>query len=223
MKSYLNGALDSRLFTGDSPFRGYLSEGADDSRVSIVTGPNASGKSLMVRMVAATLNEEQVEPLQVSMRYRTMGGIHRAFMFGSDEDQSTGATSLYAVQGALRTSRQREKAHWVMLDEPDVGLAEEYAVALGTYLAAYANEMPEHAKGMMLVTHSRALVSGFVQALQKAPHFVHLETPMTLPEWLEQPAQRTVDELLALDDLGAKRWSAIEAILKKARGARGAR
>lgn len=217
MKSYLEGALNSRLFTGESPFRGFLAEGAPDSRVAIITGPNASGKSLMVRMLAATLNEEKVEPLQVSMRYRTMGGIHRAFMFGNDEDQSTGATSLYAVQGALRTSRGREAQHWVMLDEPDIGLAEEYAAALGAHLAEFANDLPKAAKGFVLVTHSRALVRGFTAAMTAAPHFVHLEKEMSLDGWLASSSQRTIEELLALDDLGNKRHSALEAILRKAR------
>lgn len=217
MKTYLEGALASRLFTGESPFRGYLTRGAEDSRVAVITGPNASGKSLMVRMLAATLNEEKVEPLQVSMRYRTMGGIHRAFMFGSDEDQSTGATSLYAVQGALRTSRERTAQHWVMLDEPDIGLAEEYAAALGAHLASYANDLPEKAKGFVLVTHSRALVRSFVDAMECRPHFVHLESDKSLSDWLATSEQRSIEELLALDALGNTRWSALEAVLKKAR------
>lgn len=217
MKTYLKDAVASRLMSGDGPFRAFLSEGAPETRVAVVTGPNASGKSLFVRVLAATLNEEKVEPLQVSMRYRTSSGMHRAFMFGNDEDQSTGATSLYAIMGGLKASRTRERAHWLLLDEPDIGLAEEYATSLGLYLAEYANALPELAKGFVLVSHSRALIRAFMGAMVQKPHFVHLEQERTLEEWLAPPVPRSVEDLLALDEIGHQRWQAVESLLRDAR------
>lgn len=216
LKTYLKEAQGHTLFSGESPFRVHLSAGADESRVAILAGPNASGKSLLVRLLASRLNQDKVEPVQVSMRYRTSAGIHRAFMFGSDEDQSTGATSLYAVTGALACSRGRGSPHWLMLDEPDIGLAEEYAEALGCYFAEYANALPEKAHGFVLVTHSRRMVAAFANALALRPHFMHLERPASLDEWLAAPGSRTVEELLGLEQLGNQRFSAVERIIRKA-------
>lgn len=216
MQKYLSDAMDSQLFTDGQPFKGSLALGAEDSRVAIVAGPNASGKSLLVRLLAAWLTTDKIEPLQVSMRYRTMAGMHRVFMFGSDEDQSTGATSLHAVLGATRASRDREDKHWVMLDEPDVGLSADYAAAMGEYLAQYGNDQPERSKGLLVVTHSQPLVMSLLQNLKLRPHFIHLGEPQSVEEWLHHPcSSRTVDELLNLDKLGHDRWRQVEAQLKK--------
>jgi hypothetical protein len=217
MKIYLTEALESsRFFTGDSPFRGYLDAGDDASRVALVTGPNASGKSFLVKLMASWLHheEEQVEPIQVSMRYRTEGGVARAFMFGSDADQSTGATSLQAIQGALRTSRGRDKPHWVLLDEPDIGLSEDYAAALGEYLTQYANDLPKLCLGFMLITHSRKLAESFLHCSQVRPHFVHLEERLSRDAWLANRKNRSVAELLSLDKTGTERWRKVEDLIK---------
>lgn len=216
MHEYLKDAMNSRLFQDGQPFKGSLAPGAADSRVVIVAGPNASGKSLLVRLLASWLNDDKVEPIQVSMRYRTAAGMQRVFMYGSDEDQSTGATSLHAVQGALRTSRGRTADHWIMLDEPDVGLSDDYAAAMGAYLAQYGNDLPEKARGFLVVTHSRSLVAGLLGDLDRSPHFIHLGAPQSLEDWLNNPrAPRTVEDLLDLERLGTERWRQVEDRLKK--------
>lgn len=220
MQGLFEDALASRYFSDGGPFQGTFSPGASDSRVVVLTGPNASGKSLLIRLLASWLNDDKVEPIQVSMKYRTEGGIHRAFMFGSDADQSTGATSVYAVQGALNTSNNREKPHWVMLDEPDIGLAEEYAEAMGTYVASYGNAVPAMSRGLVLVSHSRALVRGLVANLAVKPHFVHLGPPQTLESWLDAPTKRSVEDLMQLEQLGTDRFRAVEAIIRAARAER---
>lgn len=188
----------------DTPLHAQVTPGAGKGKVAIVVGSNASGKSLAVRLIGSWLNGEKpkVEPLQVSMRYRTMMGMHKAFMYGpfGDEQDSTGAVSMGAIEGGLMTARGRETPCWLLLDEPDVGLSEDFTYALGEHLARSANEgLGAKCGGLVVVTHSRELVNGMVENLAAAPHFVHVDdNPQTLTEWLAGRRRRSVEELLAL-------------------------
>lgn len=209
------------FFNGEgAPLKAHLSEGAADSKVLVVTGSNASGKSFAVRVLASWLNNEKpkVEPLQVSMKYRTEAGMHRAFMFGpfGDAQDSTGTVSLRAIQGGLRTAQGRDSACWLMLDEPDVGLSEDFGYAMGQYLAAEANKgLGENCHGFVVVTHSRELVQGMVDTLEKRPHFAHVDDkPLSIDDWLSGGRRRTVEELLELPTKSVETFRALNKILK---------
>lgn len=210
----------SRLFAAQGgPLHGALEEGHPDSRALVLVGPNASGKSLAVRLLSSWLNEEKVEPLQVSMRYRTQAGIHRAFMFGpfGDAEDSTGNVSVNAIQGAVRTARGRESAHWLFFDEPDIGLSEGYAWAMGAFLAQAVNEGPgPRTQGVVLVTHSRELVRSFFEHCRDTPHFMDM-SPQQLhrDEWLGMPQRQSVADLLSLGETSVMTHRAIEAVLKR--------
>jgi len=191
--------------TPDVPLTARVTPSEDaSSKVAVIVGSNASGKSLGIRILAAQLNRDKIEPLQVSMKYRTDAGIARAFMYGpfGDASHSTGAVSLVAIQGALRTARSREeKPCWVLLDEPDVGLSEDFAYPLGEHLASCANEgLGPRCDGLVVVTHSRELVRGLTERLVTPAHFVHVDPqPQTLAEWLTTRRTRTVEDLVNLN------------------------
>lgn len=212
---------DSRYFNREgAPLRAHLTEGDAASNVLLVAGSNASGKSFAVKVLAAWLGHEtpKVEALQVSMKYRTMAGIHRCFMFGAlgDEQDSTGSVSMVAVEGGLRTARGRDTPCWLMLDEPDTGLSEEFTPAMGEYLARAANEgLGEHCHGLVVVSHSRALLRELAATLTVRPHFVHVdEAPNTLADWLAAPRRRSIEELRALPTTSVERFRALNKILK---------
>lgn len=202
-----SGPLSLTLVPGDA-----------DCGVFVLVGDNASGKSLFVRLLASRLNVDKIEPLQVSMRYRTASGMHRIFMFGSDEDESTGAVSLHAVKGGMRTCQERLEPTWLMLDEPDIGLAEGYCLALGEYLARFGNDLDGNGKKALgLVTHSKPLVQGMVKHLKARPHFLVAgarHAGMNLDQWLADNTPLGLDQLLELNDKGHQTWRAIQAILK---------
>ena len=210
----------SNSLTADNggPLYVSLTEGAPESRLAVMVGDNASGKSLMIRFLATLLNAEKTEPLQVSMKYRTAAGMHRVFMFGDDQEESTGAVSLHAVEGALHTANRRESPCWVMLDEPDVGLSGSYCRALGTYLANSANTLPgENFQGMVVVTHSKTLVAALLANAKHRPHFLAVgerHQGQSAEAWLADTSERSVDELLALADKGRDTWKAINRILR---------
>jgi energy-coupling factor transporter ATP-binding protein EcfA2 len=211
----------NRFFNGqDAPLKAHLTEGDPASTVLLIAGSNASGKSFGVKVLAAWLDQEspKVEALQVSMKYRTMAGIHRCFMYGpqGDEIGSTGSVSLIGVEGGLRTARGRDTPCWLMLDEPDTGLSEEFTPAMGEYLARAANEgLGSCCHALVVVSHSRALMQEMAATLAVRPHFVHVdEQPCTLADWLAAPRRRSVEELLALPETSIARYRALNKVLK---------
>ena len=212
----LDDFANGKFFTSGA-LEGLFTKGQTDSKVVVVVGGSASGKSFCIRVMASWANNDDEEPIQVSMKYRTEAGFHRAFMFGpiGDSEDSTGNVSLGAIKGALGTSENREKNHWLMLDEPDLGLSEDYAAAMGVWLAEYANKLPEKCQGLMIVTHSRDLVKSLFEKTTLTPHFLHMDGNKTPEQWISSnPVTRTVTELMSLEDKSRQRRRAINAVLK---------
>lgn len=220
---------ESVLFAGDkTPLHAAMTVGA--KRVAVVVGDNATGKSLLARMVAMKARQVDATSVSVSIRERTgagMGEMSRmaqAFMFGDEGDQSTGATSIRVVQNALEKNTNRKGGCVLILDEPEMGLADGYSHALGTYIAEQSKTMSRNCGGVLVVTHSRSLVAGIKAGLGRNPTFVMTSTePIekpTISQWLEQNDQYDLDALLALPDINHERWRTLQDILKPKKKAR---
>ena len=209
-----------RLFKEQGgPLDAKFQAGHPESRVLLMAGENASGKSLMVQVLAAFLGLGKIEALQVSMRYRTMPGMHRCFMYSAfgDESNSTGAESLTALEGAMRTAEGRTKPTWLMLDEPDTGLADSYCTPMGQHLAQFGNRMPlNQCQGFVVLTHSRKLVQSMAFHLEKQPHFLcfsDLESDDLMTAWLEDERERSLSDLLSLSTRSMELHRAVQNIL----------
>lgn len=219
MLELLEEMVDNRLTANnEGPLHASLSKGDDNSRLLVMVGDNAGGKSLLIRFAATLLNQQNTEPLQVSMRYRTQSGIHRVFMFGDEQEDSTGAVSLNAVEGALCTAKGRETPCWVMLDEPDIGLSDSYSRALGKYLAEHGNALPEKQfEALVVVTHSKTLVESLFEHTNLRPHFIAVgenQVGQSPDGWLADKTERSVEELLKLHEKGTQTWRAVNAVFK---------
>jgi len=200
--THVHHLLAGPLFASQGgPLTAALEEGDADSKVLLIVGDNASGKSFMVQLLAGRLNQEKVEPIQVSMKYRTKAGMHQSFMYGplGDAQDSTGNISINVLGSAFNTAENRETPCWLMLDEPDMGLADSYCAALGTYVANFGNRFAgTRCEGLVVVTHSRKLVNSLLFSLEKKPHVLCLssyEGPDQLQAWLEDERERTLEEL----------------------------
>jgi hypothetical protein len=215
-------AAESLLFNNDeSPFRAKVAKAA--AKLVVVTGENASGKSLYVRVAAAVLQQEGVLAVSVSIRERTgagtheMGGMRRIMMFGDEQEQSTGATSVGVVQTAFR-NLDRAQGSMLIVDEPELGLSEAYARALGEYIGQQTRSVPASCLGVMVVTHSRALVQGLLDGFGKPLTHVAVSAEQLqeagLVQWVDTVEQRSVDDLLALRDVGLDRWRRVNKLLE---------
>lgn len=183
-------------------------------RLLVITGDNASGKSLFVNLMRVWLKEtsrakEKPESLPVTMTMRTSGGLAGSFMFREEAVNSTGSISVRAVEQAFNNMANR--TGFLILDEPEVGLAQGYAHALGQYIAQRGRDLPSTCPGTVVVTHNRDLVRGILAGLPGGgrPSFVHLGRNHTLEDWLDAQDTKTVDELLALPEINFERFRAL--------------
>lgn len=206
----------SFLFNTDgTPCRAARTEQGSPNLV-LVTGENASGKSLFARIAGATLSQEKVVPVSVSIRERTGAGsfdmsrMRQVMMFGDEEENSTGATSVRVISTAFKNLDHAEGSA-LLLDEPELGLSDGYARALGELIGSRSAAIPSPCIGVMVVTHSRSLVRGLLEGFNDTPVHVAVTADGTDPQpgldtWLDEQETRSVDELLALTDLGHQRW-----------------
>ncbi len=212
-------AEQSVLMTdAESPFSARFTEG--DRRITLILGDNASGKSLVFRLIGQMANRHGILPATVSIRERSgagssgMEGMRRMFMFGDEAEQSTGATSLQAVLDGL-SSLERDKPSILGLDEPEMGLSDGYARALGEMIGMRATTPPVSSCGIVVVTHSRSLVAGLRKGLDADPGIVWTSGEhASLDEWIANPDERTVRELLDLKDLGVERWRSLQSLMR---------
>lgn len=191
--------------------------------VVLVSGANAGGKSFFGRYLGVGIraheDECRIEYLPVTMGMRTAPGLHRAFMFPGEEGrESTGRISVAAVLGGLRTCRGRSSPHWLLLDEPDVGLSESYQRALGETLRTFALDLPENTAGIVVVTHSRMLASEFTGA---DPTMIRVGDDLRpTREWIGQgDLPRSAADVEGLSDVALKRMRAIARIMEARRQA----
>ena len=180
---------DNAFFDAEGPCPALLEPGDDNSRVVVISGENAGGKSLFGTYLDQWLkkrgkaDQDQIQSMLVGMALRTQAGMHRAFIWGEEGRNSTGSLSARAVLGGLNTCRNNENRNALLLDEPDIGLSESVAQAMGVTLARFAADMPEKMVALVVITHSRPLVR---ELMDLNPHCVRVG-PDHRPtrEWLE--------------------------------------
>lgn len=218
----LNGTCNLAVFDAaeGGVFQAHAQPG--HPRVLAIAGSNAAGKSLFFRLLASAANDAKVLPLTVSIRERTgagtgeMSGMRRMFMFGDESEQSTGATSLSTVSKAFinaqRYAEDEGRRVVVMLDEPEQGLSEDYAAAMGRWLAERAALMTHPGLlGLVVVSHSRPLMRALGDGLGRAPTFVCMDAPRGWGTWLDERPTKTVAELEALERTAQDRRRAVSA------------
>lgn len=217
---------ESVLFKKEEfPFEGTLTPG--HPKILLVTGENAAGKSFFFQVLQGWARAHyDFVGITVSIRERTGagtredGGMRRMMMFGDEAVQSTGACSVDVIERAF--GNVSEPKRFLMLDEPEIGLSEGYAVALGRYLAQKASEMPEASAGLVVVTHHRGLARALADELGQTPSFVFMrpkgsQDNFDFPAWLSHVESRSVEDLMALRALGSERRKAVHEALEESK------
>lgn len=220
--TYLSRALERTIddveFWGENGlFPARLEYGAKDSRIVIMSGPNACGKSFACRYLASAIAAErpkkagQGEFFHIGMRLRTSGSGQigpKTFVYGDESEYSTGAVSMIALEGMLTNSKARTSRHVIALDEPDIGLSDEYALALGTKIAGFARDLPDMCDALVIVSHSRPLISKLMPLKPHCLRFGALDTTT----WLASPPQEATPE--ELETLASRNLNGFRAVSK---------
>jgi hypothetical protein len=212
------------FFGPEGPCPALVEPGAPGSKVILVSGENAGGKSFIVKWMKALVHNQEkaggpkIEFMDCGMHLRTMPGIHRAFMYGEENVESTGNISIKAVLGGLATCRKREHAHVLSLDEPDIGLSEGYQTALGELIEEFAVDMPEKTEALVVVTHSRQIAWQLLHGTPGAnlsPHCIRVGDDLRpTREWVANgPLKRSVDDLKSLAERTVHRYRAMQKVI----------
>ncbi len=190
------------------------------SKILLISGDNAGGKSLVCRFLSITARQlDKIEFIRIGMELRTASDMARVFVFGDEGRCSTGELTAHSILGAIHNSRQRTHAHIVCLDEPDIGLSEGYQEAVGKTLHDYGVTLPDLAEGLVVVTHSRPIAKALVKL---DPHKFRVGDDLRLTQdWLtEGPLKRSLDDLANLKKLSHARFLAVTHIQNARKKAR---
>lgn len=184
----------------------------NESKVIIIYGDNASGKSLIATLFEYNLRklEPKIPTRNACMANRTESGFQKAFIYGDESSQSTGQTSIMVAMKAFNATLE-DTSGVVILDEPDVGLSDRFQAPLGQLIAQKALGFGDH--GLILISHSKLLIDSFMAhySLRGRKHisFVGVATEYDYPNWRIRQRTATIEELLALDDYASKKRVAI--------------
>ncbi len=155
-----------------------------ESKLVVITGENASGKSLIRRIISVALRKMNVECIHLSQEGRATEGIQRAFIYGAEEWESTGYISSKTVQKSIITSQKRENRHGIFWDEPDIGLSDNYAAGVGVKIRDFLTNSPDKLFVSFLVTHRKSLVE---QLIPLKPWNLRLSGYPDLETWIKTP------------------------------------
>lgn len=185
------------------------------SKILFVVGSNASGKSLVGRIVELVASEEKIPKRSCSMRNRTSGEFGQRLVFGSEDDSSTGENSVHASIIGLKSTVDSEKSAVLVLDEPDLGLADEYSAALGQHIARTVNEHHEKLGLIVVITHSHPLIYAAITELTVPFSKMHVgDASISFDEWRARPFQAaTIEELMNLKHKSRDTWCRVQKLL----------
>lgn len=212
--SAVNTASESRIFGSEGPCPIYVEEG-ELNKVWVISGENAGGKSLLCKALQANVArkaEDDGHPLtviRIGMDIRTEGGMRGAIIFGDEQTESTGQVSAHTVLRSLDQSNHKNEDHWIILDEPDIGVGEGYRKVMGELFADFAKNLPEKTVGFMIVTHAREIAAPLIAAGASSIRVGDDLRPVA--EWIRDgDLPKTLEDLKNLDCKGHNLFKAVE-------------
>ena len=219
---------DTAFWTHPSnPFHAKLQTNPE-SNVFVVVGDNACGKSFLVdtaRRFARSVDPD-VTTVSISIRERTgsgtdpMAAMRRTMMFGDEQEQSTGSISAGMIQKGFSNLQSRladGKNSVLVLDEPELGLAENFHAAVGTLIARLAEDIDPKSGAVVIVSHSRRLVSALLANASEPVNAVSMGSYDDLKQWLDGGADKSVDDLLCLQHTNRENHRQLDVIFNEIR------
>lgn len=180
-----------------------------NSKVVIITGDNASGKSLLLKVLKnyakKTFNiksimvslKEQLNPLGVDQTEQ-----RRMVCLKDDLNYSTGVSSVESVKRSFDIMKKwtQDSDTIILLEEPEIGLAQGYEYALGQFIAenTLKEKDNEAFSGLIIITHSKNVMKGILEQGVE-PIFINMGKDfISMENWLNIDDKKTVGQLLEL-------------------------
>lgn len=215
-----NTCLDEEYFGADGPCPVSVEPGNPETGLLVVSGDNGSGKSLFLRALKAHLRraDADIVIIDADARARTFSGFERSHIDANDEDgDSIAAIFSTGTMNAIADARAATAPSLLMLDDPDIGLSDAWAAAIGREIAELVRNMPDALMGIVVASHRRPLI-GSLTSLE--PSFVRIGTDRrpTL-EWLAGGPAAGNETIAGMKSDIRKRWLRIEKIMTARRRA----
>jgi len=211
--------MDSNIFIEDllarapyfagpeAPIQTHFTPG---SKLLVVTGENTTGKSFFRRVLCSKLyhGSPRIEAIHTSQQGRGEPGVVRAFIYGDEASDSTGANSSNTILTGIATCRGRTNNHVFIMDEPDIGLSDRYAAGAGQTISRFCSDLPKLTEFVVVMSHNKFLVQ---ELLNNSPAHLRFGDQKTLPEWISEPV--TALPIEDLPELGHQRYGKIQGML----------
>lgn len=150
------------------------------NEITILTGRNASGKSLVRKLLRASIIEQtgkkKVRIPHASQELRTHSNPELGALCTFAHDLEWLATSHNTID-TIKKVLKTENPDFIILDEPEIGLGEELQMGLINYLNANLKKLP---CGVLVITHNKNTVLNLHH-----DKFLNLEK-MTEDEWVNR-------------------------------------
>ncbi|MFW6220000.1 MAG: hypothetical protein ACOC33_04095 [bacterium] len=176
----------------------------------LITGDNATGKSFVRRLYQSVIKLNNTETIHLSQQGRCSSGIPSLLIYGDETHDSTGNNTVNTIFGGINTCKSRNNKHYIIWDEPEIGLSEKYAGGVGVEIKKFVEDLPKLTQGVVIITHSKPLVK---QLLPINPSHLRLGNCPNLTEWInkiEEPG-----DLNELRERNRQTYKAIQSILNQ--------
>lgn len=214
MLDMIEGICSSKWFNAPSKLRCSVRPG--NPRFAIMTGDNATGKSLARKILHNRYHDQKITFINTSQEGRATPGIQRAFMYGDQAENSTGQNSAHTLIKALKTAANRPENEpcALCIDEPETGCSDDTQASIGAYLADQIPNLGDACKGVFIITHSKVIVDTLLPLNPTHWHFG--DTYQSLHDWRNaQPiARRSLEEIVKI---GFENHWQIEELIKEGR------
>lgn len=153
-----------------------LSDDIPQGKITMLTGSNGSGKSLVRKLVSQRLGGIA----HVSMELRTRSNPEWGALSSMMHDNDVTPTSLNTFDLITQmVSKVDDK--FLVIDEPEIGMGEETVMALVSFLNEVLPEALERNKGILVITHNRYIVENL-----NYDEFRNTDGLETKGEWLNR-------------------------------------
>jgi energy-coupling factor transporter ATP-binding protein EcfA2 len=206
--------LNAERANGEMVFKNFTLDFKKESNVLIIYGDNASGKSLICKLLEQQIRNYGATSRSACIRNRTQGGIEKAIVYGEEGSQSTGQTSFKSLKLCLKSTNNSLEEALAILDEPDIGLSPKYSKAMAEYISLHIKEFNE-SKYTVIVSHNHSLIQHIIFNLNNNVSSLGINTDLKLSEWMRNDNKASIEELENIYQLGFENWTAIEKVLSR--------
>jgi ABC-type uncharacterized transport system ATPase subunit len=170
-----------------------ITNSIDITKKILLTGRNAGGKSFIRKLLTSIIhNKYKLEGkkalvLQASQELRTKSNPSYGALSSMAHDLEWLATSRNTLNCLEQVIKNKDKAAYIIIDEPEIGLGKELLLGVCNWLN---NELKELDCGVLITTHSKT----FIEHSTVCDEWVNLEG-LTKFEWLYRvPEQLNIEE-----------------------------